>query len=492
MLGATKRIHFVGIGGIGMSGIAELLANLGFEVSGSDLKRSAVATRLAEKFGVRVHEGHRAEHVADAQVVVVSSAVRPSNPEVVEAARRGIPVIPRAEMLAELMRLRFSIAVAGSHGKTTTTSMIAVVLERAGVDPTAVIGGRLSAFGSNARLGRGEYLVAEADESDRSFLVLYPTIAVLTNIDHEHMESYGSFEDLQQAFADFANKVPFYGCVVACADDEAVVAILPKVNRPVVTYGLGGRVRRVEPAGHAAREGLDGPEGDRRKGVHIEASDVEIGAFGGRCVVHASDRDRHERLGELRLAIPGRHNLQNALAAVAVADRLGLRFADVASALADFHGAERRFERHGEADGVLVVDDYGHHPTEIAAVLAAARATLGRRLVVAFQPHRYTRTQQLMDAFGPALREADEIVLTDIYGASEEPIAGVTLDALAGAVRAGSGRPVHVARRLDEVIPAILDIARPGDAVLTLGAGSIGSLPAQLVDALTKRRGGAR
>jgi len=483
MLGATKRIHFVGIGGIGMSGIAELLANLGFEVSGSDLKRSAVATRLAEKFGVRVHEGHRAEHVADAQVVVVSSAVRPSNPEVVEAARRGIPVIPRAEMLAELMRLRFSIAVAGSHGKTTTTSMIAVVLERAGVDPTAVIGGRLSAFGSNARLGRGEYLVAEADESDRSFLVLYPTIAVLTNIDHEHMESYGSFEDLQQAFADFANKVPFYGSVVACADDPAVVSILPRINRPLVTYGLEGRVRRVEN---------DTPEGERRKGVHIEASDVEIGGFGGRCVVHASDRDRRERLGELRLPVPGRHNLQNALAAVAVADRLGLRFADVASALADFHGAERRFERHGEADGVLVVDDYGHHPTEIAAVLAAARATLGRRLVVAFQPHRYTRTQQLMDAFGPALREADEIVLTDIYGASEEPIAGVTLDALAGAVRAGSGRPVHVARRLDEVIPAILDIARPGDAVLTLGAGSIGSLPAQLVDALTKRRGAAR
>jgi UDP-N-acetylmuramate--alanine ligase len=483
VLGATRRIHFVGIGGIGMSGIAELLANLGFEVSGSDLKQSTVATRLAEKFGVTVHDGHRAEHIGDAQVVVVSSAVRASNPEVVEAKRRGIPVIPRAEMLAELMRLRFSIAVAGSHGKTTTTSMIAVVLERAGVDPTAVIGGRLSAFGSNARLGRGEYLVAEADESDRSFLMLYPTIAVVTNIDREHMESYGSFEDLQQAFVDFANKVPFYGSVVACADDEAVVAILPKVNRPVVTYGLEGRVRRVAE---------QGDEGERRKGVHIEASDVEIGAFGGRCLVHISDRDRRERLGQLRLAIPGRHNLQNALAAVAVADRLGIGFDHVASALADFHGAERRFERHGEADGVLIVDDYGHHPTEIAAVLAAARATLGRRLVVAFQPHRYTRTQQLMDAFGPALREADAIVLTDIYAASEEPIAGVTIDALASAVRAGSGRPVRVARRLDEVIPAILDIARPGDAVLTLGAGSIGSLPALLVDALTKRREGTR
>ena len=469
-----------------MSGIAELLANLGFEVSGSDLKRSAVANRLAEKLGVLVHEGHRAENVGEAQVVVVSSAVRPSNPEVVEAMRRGIPVIPRAEMLAELMRLKFSIAVAGSHGKTTTTSMIAVVLERAGVDPTAVIGGRLSAFGSNARLGQGEYLVAEADESDRSFLVLYPTIAVMTNIDREHMESYGSFEDLQQAFVDFANKVPFYGSVVACADDAPVLSILPQINRPLVTYGLEGRVRQV------GRVGEEGHEGERRKGVHIEASDVEIGAFGGRCVVHISDRDRRERLGELRLAIPGRHNLQNALAAVAVADRLGIEFAHVASALADFHGAERRFERHGETDGVLVIDDYGHHPTEIAAVLAAARAALGRRLVVAFQPHRYTRTQQLMDAFGPALREADEIVLTDIYAASEEPIAGVTIEALASAVRAGSGRPVHVAKQLDQVIPAILEIARPGDAVLTLGAGSIGTLPAQLVEALAKRREGAR
>jgi len=475
VLGSTRRIHFVGIGGIGMSGIAELLANLGFEVSGSDVKRSATAARLAGKFGVKVYEGHRAEHVGDAQVVVFSSAVRPSNPEIVEATRRGIPVIPRAEMLAELMRLRFSIAVAGSHGKTTTTSMIAVVLERAGVDPTAVIGGRLSAFGSNARLGRGEYLVAEADESDRSFLMLYPTIAVVTNIDREHMESYGDFADLQQAFADFANKVPFYGTVVACSDDEAVAAILPRINRPLVTYGLGGRVRR-----QVAQVGDE----ERRKGVHVEASDIEVGPFGGTCVVYLTDRQRRERLGELRLATAGRHNLQNALAAVAVADRLGIPFGKVASALADFHGAERRFERHGEAGGVTVVDDYGHHPTEIAAVLAAARATFSRRLVVAFQPHRFTRTQQLMDAFGPALRDADEIVLTDIYAASEEPIPGVTLEALADAIRIGSGRPVHIAKHLDEVIPELLKIVRPGDVVLTLGAGSIGSLPAQLIDGL--------
>ena len=481
MLGGTKRVHFVGIGGIGMSGIAELLANLGFEVSGSDVKHSAVAARLEERFGVQVHEGHRADNVGEAQVVVFSSAVKPGNPEIVEAKRRGIPVIPRAEMLAELMRLRFSIAVAGSHGKTTTTSMIAVALERAGVDPTAVIGGRLSAFGSNARLGKGEYLVAEADESDRSFLVLYPTIAVLTNIDREHMESYGSFEDLQQAFVDFGNKVPFYGTVIACSDDEAVASILPRLNRPLVTYGLEGRVRRAGPVGEEHEE--------RRKGVHIEASEIEIGAFGGRCVVVLSDRDRRERLGELRLRTPGRHNLQNALAVVAVADRLGIDFKTVASALADFMGAERRFEQHGEADRVLVVDDYGHHPTEIAAVLAAARATLNRRLVVAFQPHRYTRTQQLMEAFGPALRDADEIVLTDIYAASEEPIAGVTIDALAEAVRRASGRAVHLARRLEDVIPEVLKLARPGDAVIMLGAGSIGTLPVQLVDALRRREG---
>ena len=470
MLGKTRRIHFVGIGGIGMSGIAELLANLGFDVSGSDVRRSETTDRLTTKFGVKVYEGHQQAHVGDAEVVVFSSAVGASNPEIVEASRRSIPVIPRAEMLAELMRLRFSIAVAGSHGKTTTTSMIAVVLERAGVDPTAVIGGRLSAFGSNARLGRSEYLVAEADESDRSFLLLWPTIAVLTNIDHEHMESYGSFADLQQAFVEFANKVPFYGSVVACADEPDLAAVLPRVNRRVVTYGLN--------------------EGPAEAGPSVRGVDVELGAFGGRCVVYRGDGSNRERLGALQLSIPGRHNLQNALAAVAVADRLGIDFSHVASALADFRGAERRFERRGEAGGVLVVDDYGHHPTEIAAVLAAARATLGRRLVVAFQPHRYTRTHRLMGAFGPALREADEIVLTDIYAASEDAIPGVTIEALAEAVRSGSGRPVRVAKSLDDVIPAILEIARPGDAVITLGAGSIGSLPSRLIEALGQRGGG--
>jgi UDP-N-acetylmuramate--alanine ligase len=463
LLGKTRRIHFVGIGGIGMSGIAELLANLGFAVSGSDVRRSEVTARLAEKFGITIHEGHAAGNIGDAEVVVFSSAVRSSNPEIVEAHRRGIPVIPRAEMLAELMRLRFSIAVAGSHGKTTTTSMIALALERAGLDPTAVIGGRLSAFGSNARLGGGEYMVAEADESDRSFLMLWPSIAVITNIDHEHMENYGSFEDLQQAFAEFANKVPFYGSVVACADDPALAPVLPRVQRRVTTYGL------QSPA------------------AHIFGADVALGSFGARCTVSRRTAEGMEPLGELELGVPGRHNLLNALATVAVADRLGVDFEHVAAALREFQGAERRFQRHGEAGGILVVDDYGHHPTEIAAVLAAARATLGRRVVVAFQPHRYSRTQNLLGSFGPSMKDADEIVLTDIYAASEEPIPGITIDTLADAVRLGSGRPVHLAPRLEDVIPQVLKVVRPGDAVITLGAGSIGTLPRRLLEALGRR-----
>ena len=445
-----------------MSGIAELLANLEFVVSGSDAKRSEGTARLERELGVTVFEGHAASNVGQAEVVVISSAVKRSNPEVVEAERLGIPVIPRAEMLAELMRLRFAIAVAGSHGKTTTTSMIALALERAGLDPTAVIGGRLSAFGSNARLGESEYMVAEADESDRSFLLLWPSIAVMTNIDREHMDSYGSFAELQQAFADFGNKVPFYGSVVACADDPNLVAVLPRLKRRVVTYGLTGA-------------------------AHVTGADVELGAFGGRCMVHRQGPGGSERLGVLELQVPGRHNLQNALATVAVCDRLGMPFDQVAAALRDFQGAERRFERHGEAGGVLVVDDYGHHPTEIAAVLAAARATLDRRLVVAFQPHRYSRTQLLLDDFGPALREADEIVLTDIYAASEEPIPGITVQALAASIARGSGRPVHLALTLDAVIPEVLKVVRPGDAVITLGAGSIGTIPKRLIDALQQR-----
>jgi len=446
-----------------MSGIAELLANLGYVVSGSDEKRSAVTERLAA-MGIRIAYGHEAGNVGAADVVVVSTAVRSTNVEVRQAVRRQIPVIPRAEMLAELMRLRFSIAVAGSHGKTTTTSMIALVLERAGLDPTAVIGGRLSAFGSNARLGRGELMVAEADESDRSFLKLFPTIAVMTNIDHEHLENYGGFDDLQQAFVDFANKVPFYGAVVACVDDPNLAAVVPRVTRRVTTYGLD-------------------TEAD------ISATDIELGAFDGQAVVSRRGSDgKMQTLGPVALNVPGRHNLQNALAAVAVGLELGLPFERIATGLVDFRGVERRFEVRGEPNGILVVDDYGHHPTEIAAVMAAARS-LGRRIVVAFQPHRYTRTAALLHAFGPALAPADHIVLADIYSAGEEPIEGVTIDALAEAVRREAGRPVEIARRIEDVAPLLARLARPGDVVLTLGAGSIGSVAAKLVDALEKAKG---
>jgi UDP-N-acetylmuramate--alanine ligase len=454
VLGKTRRVHFVGIGGIGMSGIAELLANLGYAVSGSDEKRSSVTDRL-ETLGIRVTHGHDASHVGDADVVVISSAVRPTNPEVGEALSRQIPVIPRAEMLAELMRLRFAIAVAGAHGKTTTTSMIALVLERAGLDPTAVIGGRLKAFGSNARLGGGELMVVEADESDRSFLKLFPSMAVITNIDREHLENYGGFDDLQQAFVDFANKVPFYGGVVACLDDPHLAAIVPRMTRRVTTYGLGAR------------------------SATVTATEVELGPMTATATVVKAG----QQLGRIELSVPGLHNLQNALATVAVGLELGLPFERIASGLAEFRGAERRFEIRGEPNGILVVDDYGHHPTEIAAVLAAARQ-LNRRVIVAFQPHRYSRTAALLDDFGPALAQADHVVLTDIYSAGEDPIPGATLDALVAAVRRHVKAPVDVAVRLDEVIPIVKRIAKPGDVVITLGAGSIGTLPDRLVEAL--------
>jgi UDP-N-acetylmuramate--alanine ligase len=464
VLGKTRRIHFIGIGGIGMSGIAELLANLDYVVSGSDEKRSPITDRLAT-LGIRVSLGHQAANVGEADVVVVSSAVRATNPEVREAARRQIPVIPRAEMLAELMRLRYAVAVAGAHGKTTTTSMIALVLERAGLDPTAVIGGRLSAFGSNARLGRGELMVVEADESDRSFLKLFPTMAVITNIDREHLENYGGFDDLLQAFVEFANKVPFYGGVVACADDPHLAGVLPRMTRKVTTYGLVS------------------PDAD------VTAADVTLAPFHVSAIVRRKDtkatKDTKETLtlGTLTLSVPGRHNLLNALAAVAVGLELGLPFDRVATGLRDFRGAERRFEVRGERNGILVVDDYGHHPAEIAAVLAAAR-TLNRRIVVAFQPHRYTRTASLLGDFGPSLASADHIVLTDIYAAGEDPIEGATLAALAGEIRRSVAVPVDVAPTLDDLVPAVVAAARPGDLVITLGAGSIGTVPDRLLVAL--------
>jgi UDP-N-acetylmuramate--alanine ligase len=464
VLGKTRRVHFIGVGGIGMSGIAELLANLGYVVTGSDQRRSPVTDRLAT-LGVQVAIGHASDHVGGADVVVVTSAVGAANAEVVEAVRRKIPVIPRAEMLAELMRLRFAIAVAGAHGKTTTTSMIALVLERAGLDPTAVIGGRLSAFGSNARLGKGELMVAEADESDRSFLKLFPTVAVITNIDHEHLESYGSFADLQQAFVDFANKVPFYGAVVACADDPHLAAVLPRMTRRTIAYGL------------------DAPD------AGLTATDVQLGPLSVRATVKrrarpADDPARAmETLGPVTLNVPGRHNLLNALAALAVGLEVGVPFDRIAPGLEEFRGAERRFDVRGEPNGILVVDDYGHHPTEIAAVLEAARH-LRRRLIVAFQPHRFSRTAALIDAFGPALAGAAHVVLTDIYPAGEEPMAGVTLDALAAAVRRSVAAPVDVVPALDDVPGALAAVARPGDVVIVLGAGSIGSVADRLVPLL--------
>ncbi|MEO8677572.1 MAG: UDP-N-acetylmuramate--L-alanine ligase [Vicinamibacterales bacterium] len=479
MLGKTRRVHFVGIGGIGMSGIAELLANLGYAVSGSDAKRSGVTDRLAT-LGVTVHVGHAASNIGDADVVVYSSAVRPDNAEVAAAHGRRIPVIPRAEMLAELMRLRFGIAVAGAHGKTSTTSMIALVLERAGLDPTAVIGGRLSAFGSNARLGRGELMVVEADESDRSFLKLRPSVAVITNIDHEHMDAYGGFADLQQAFVDFANEVPFYGAVVACADDAELSRVMPRFTRRVITYGIE---EKAEGTTHQA-------EGTRHKAqVDVVAADVRLEGFGSRCIVarRANHAGALETLGTLALAVPGLHSVRNALAAVAVGLELEVPFPRIAAALAEFHGAEQRFEQRGVVNGITVVDDYGHHPTEIAAVLAAARAAKPARVVVAFQPHRYTRTRDLLAEFGTALATADEVVLTDIYAASEDPIPGVTVEALAAAVNAARRTPVHVVKRLDEVATAVADLARRGDLVLTLGAGSIGGLATALVAELERR-----
>lgn len=471
MLGKTRRIHFVGVGGIGMSGIAELLANLDYVVSGSDARRSAVTDRL-ESLGVTVQVGHAAANVGEADVVVYSSAVRPDNPEVAEATRRRIPVIPRAEMLAELMRLRFGIAVAGAHGKTSTTSMVALVLEQAGLDPTAVIGGRLSAFGSNARLGSGEYMVAEADESDRSFLKLSPSIAVITNIDREHMDAYGSFADLQQAFIDFANKVPFYGAVAACADDAELSRVMPKFKRRVLTYGINP------------------PEGGHHPTVF--AKDVVLEGFGSQCVVETHERrggTGSETLGALSLSVPGHHSVRNALAAVAVGLELDVPFAKIAAALAGFRGAERRFEQRGIVNGITVVDDYGHHPTEIAAVLAAARAGKPRRIVVAFQPHRYSRTRDLMNEFGQALAAADEVVLTAIYAASEEPLPGITIEALAEAVNTRRSTPVHLVPKLEDVAARVADLAQPGDLVITLGAGSIASLAGHLVAELERRSG---
>ena len=463
VIGQARRIHFIGIGGIGMSGIAELLVNLGYEVSGSDMQRTDITSRL-ESLGARIAQGHDAQNVSDAEVVVYSSAVRSSNPEIVAAHERGLAVIPRAELLAELMRLRQGIAVAGAHGKTTTTSMIALVLDVAGLDPTAVIGGRVSLFGSSAKLGRGKYLVAEADESDRSFLKLAPRFAVITNIDREHLEAYRDFDDLKASFVQFANSVPSNGAVILCSDDENLRQIRADIKRHVVTYGLD--------------EAND-----------VTAVDVQMKGFATVCTVRARrPGGRAVELGQLQLAVPGSHNVLNALAAVAMARELGVAWSDIARALAGFHGAERRFQRRGQVRGITVVEDYGHHPTEIAAVIAAAKLIAERHLIVAFQPHRFTRTQFLMNEFGRAFSGANVLVMTDIYAAGEDPIDGVTLDALAKAVRAEFEGELHVVPSLDQVPYALAGLARPEDMIVLLGAGSIGSLAPAVIAALGDAR----
>jgi UDP-N-acetylmuramate--alanine ligase len=463
VLGRTRHVHFVGIGGIGMSGIAELLVNLGYQVGGSDAKSSDITRRLAG-LGVRVHEGHAAGNVGAADVVVVSSAVRPDNPEVAEARARHIPVIPRAEMLAELMRLKYGVAVAGAHGKTTTTSMVAFMLEQAGLDPTAVIGGRLSAFGSNARLGQGAYMVAEADESDGSFLKLAPVLSIITNVDREHLDHYGTYDRVLEAFVEFANRVPFYGAVVVCLDDPDLAALVPQMTRRVITYGL---------------ESAD---------AMLTARDIATGDGHTRCQLF---RQHHQdqtpvALGELRLSVPGRHNLSNALAAVAIGLELDLPFPTIARALEAFAGAERRLQVLGLAGGVLVMDDYGHHPTEIAAVMRAVRDAYERRVVVVFQPHRYTRTSALLDGFAETLSRADRVLLVPIYAASEEPIDGVSSAVLGDRVAAHGGATVRLVARLEDVPAAVDEEARDGDLVLTLGAGSIGSMGPRILARLRK------
>jgi UDP-N-acetylmuramate--alanine ligase len=462
VLGKAKRIHFIGVGGIGMSGIAELLVNLGYQVSGSDMQRTEITNRL-ESLGARIAQGHDARHVADAEVVVYSSAVRSTNPEMAAARQRGVTIVPRAEILAELMELRQGIAVAGAHGKTTTTSMIALVLDTAGLDPTVVIGGRVSSFGSNAKLGRGKYLVAEADESDRSFLKLSPRFAVITNIDHEHLEAYAGFDDLKTAFVTFANGVPANGAVIMCIDDVHLRDVRARIKRHVVTYGFGND-------------------------ADVTASGIEMKGFGSVCTVRArKPGGRVVELGRLELATPGPHNVLNALAAVAMARELGIAWSDVARALAAFHGADRRFQRRGEAAGVVIVEDYGHHPTEIAAVVAAAKPIPQGRLILAFQPHRYSRTQFLLREFAGAFAGADVVLLTDIYAAGEDPIAGITLDVLADTVRRGFDGELRIVPALADVPRELATVAKAGDLIVLLGAGSIGSIAGSVLQALEAR-----
>jgi len=458
--GRVYKVHFVGIGGIGMSGIAEVLLNLGYTVSGSDLKESEITRRLAS-LGGQIALGHHATNLKDADVVVVSSAVRPDNPEVVAARSRKIPVIPRAEMLAELMRLKYGLAIAGSHGKTSTTSLVAAILDAAGHDPTVVIGGKVNSMGTSAHLGQGEYLVAEADESDGSFLKLSPTLAVVTNIDPEHMDHYGSLERLRETFLDFVNKVPFYGLAVLCLDCENVQSLLPRLEKRYVTYGTTPHADYTVRDVHA--DGLTTRFTPVRSGVALEP---------------------------VTLQMVGRHNVLNALAALALADELEIPYTVTREALCSFGGVQRRFTVRGDVGGIMVVDDYGHHPTEIRATLSGAREAFGRRVVAVFQPHRFSRTHLLFEQFATAFYDADVLLMTEIYAASEDPIDGVSGAGLAEAIRARGHRDVTFCANKDDLLGALIGRVAAGDIVVTLGAGDIWRVGQRLVDRLAEKGDG--
>jgi UDP-N-acetylmuramate--alanine ligase len=440
----TQRLHFVGIGGIGMSGISEILLNLGYAVSGSDLVLSNVTGRLQQQ-GATVYQGHAAAHVQGADVVVISSAVQSDNIEVLTARAQHIPVIPRAEMLAELMRMKYGVAIAGTHGKTTTTSLVATILAYGGLDPTVLIGGRLNSLGSNAKLGQGEYLVAEADESDGSFLLLSPTISVVTTVDAEHLDFYGDLAAVQRAFVQFINKVPFYGCSIICLDQPHIRSLVPQIRRRYITYGL------TTQADYMARD-------LRLAGLRSHFEVFRIG----------------ERLGQFSLNLPGTHNVANALAAIAVGVELDIPIAAIAQALEEFSGVHRRFDRRGVRDGITVVDDYGHHPEEIRQTLRAAKAVWPEaRLVVVFQPHRYTRTHLLQQEFCTAFHDADALVLLDIYAAGETPLPGVTTGLLYEDLISQGQREVYYVRERAEVVPFLRRYLCANDILLTLGAGDV-------------------
>jgi UDP-N-acetylmuramate--alanine ligase len=469
-----QRIHFVGIGGIGMSGIAEVLLNLGYKVSGSDLKTSSVTEHLSA-LGAVLFEGHSAGNIGDAEVVVASSAISSRNPELIAARELHIPVIQRAEMLAELMRLKYGIAIAGMHGKTTTTSMVAAVLAAGGLDPTVVVGGRVDAMGSNARLGQSQYLVAEADESDRSFLKLSPILAVITNIDREHMDCYRNMRDVKRAFLDFTERVPFYGIVVVCNDNHPLRKIIPEIRRRTVTYG----VRKNSDFRIKLLHGETGVPpvltgGDAQRSIE-EAGNYPVSRF--------AVSYKEKKLGEFRLRVPGLHNVLNATAAIAVGVGLEIDVEQIRAGLENFRGVDRRFQFRGKIDGISVVDDYGHHPTEIRATLAAARQCNYDKIHVIFQPHRYTRTQLLMEDFAASFKDCDSVTVLDIYAASETPIDGVTSEILAARIATGAGCPARYVGGFQDAVTTVTSVARSGDLILTLGAGSVGQLAPMILEA---------